>query len=200
MCSAETAGALFLKHQKNWCFRSNVQLRGLFIRRPVRNLSCYVYEGDKGGVALITLSQRAPNSFHLEMMKRTRDAPTGCMEALLAYAIKTLQARNADSFSLGEVPFRGNSENLTPQRYNCSRFLERLFSRVGTTLVRSKYSVSGLYNFKNKFHPEWQPAFWVMRRDVQLSDLLATASATRALHLALPSLFSGPHKPHNDNH
>lgn len=104
----------------------------------------------------VTVSMPSGSRAHTEMILRRKNVPTGIMEALFAGIIKKMKGEGLKQFSLGEVPFVSppGTDTLTPG----SRITERLLYSAGRVL-RYAYDFEGLYGFKNKFSPRWEPVY-----------------------------------------
>ena len=131
-------------------------------------------------VGLVTLSRYGQHAWHLELLCRAPQAPTGAMEHLLSTVIETLIAEGATTLNLGEVPldFSAQAPTLT--------WLNRLLVFLAPAvmwLLRGRYDVAGLHRFKNKFAPTWEPRYYVGLPRLPLRDLrhLSELNGTRAL-------------------
>ncbi len=108
----------------------------------------FVFQRSDGLLALLTLSQRGPGSWHSELMLRAPMAPPGVIEALLAHVHTCLQHEGDQEWSLGEVPFYPLQAG--------GAFKAELLTRLGRQLAPC-YSAEGLLRFKAKFRPHWRP-------------------------------------------
>jgi len=106
----------------------------------------------------VTISMSSESSAHTEMILRDRNSPTGVMEALFAGIMNKLKGEGLRLFSLGEVPFVSRAGAGTVHLTNGSRIIEKLLFSTGRVL-RYAYDFEGLYKFKDKFRPDWEPVY-----------------------------------------
>ena len=84
-------------------------------------------------------------------MLRKKNTPNGTMEALIDFACSSLQLDGFNSFSMGEVPFKLDCVDK-------QNIKSKIISNLGNNL-NFVYNSDSLYNFKNKFNPEWQKIY-----------------------------------------
>ena len=77
---------------------------------------------------------------------RRKNAPKGVMELLVYTIFKKLKSEGARTWSLGDVPY---------VVYNSKIFSKEFIINFTGRKLRFAYNYLGLYNFKNKFKPEW---------------------------------------------
>ncbi|MCB0330356.1 MAG: DUF2156 domain-containing protein [Bdellovibrionales bacterium] len=167
-------------------FRSSVRLRGLFRTIPsARHLSAGYFQ-ENSALVFISLSQKAEHHYHLELLKRTPNAPIGAVEAVLLQVISDLKTLGATSLSLGEVPCIGSGESFasSPLSYAASS----IATRVGIFALHPSYSASSLFSFKNKFQPDWRPVYWCLPPKAALTSLYFALRATRVQALVIDGL------------
>lgn len=99
---------------------------------------------------LISLIPTGSLCWHTELLIRDPEAPVGILEALIREIFLTLQAENQHYWSLGEVPFHPP----TPPQNLKGLAINQIGRRVDFA-----YSASGLFHFKEKFHPLWRPVY-----------------------------------------
>ncbi len=157
------------------------QLRFLFRNRPWPKMRCFCFCDEDGNwLGAITLSRPGPNMFHTEVLLKHRDAPAGIMEALICHTAEHLQREGVRYLNLGEVPFVGPDE--------LPNLKSKAFFKIGQSL-RFAYDYQGLFNFKQKFSPDWQPIYLCARTGVSWRLLLDLFIASRYLHLVGYRLF-----------
>ena len=154
--------------------RQAVQLRHTERADFDESTRCFVFEtSEKKWLGAITLSSVNPTYFHTEMLLRHPKAPIGIMEALVTAIARELAQEDVRHLSLGNVT------PLPPEEY------EKIFgphrrsnelwnhSHLAFWLGRKlnfAYNADGLWHFKNKFSPRWEPSYlcastklsWVM--------------------------------------
>ncbi|KAA2314915.1 bifunctional lysylphosphatidylglycerol flippase/synthetase MprF [Pseudooceanicola sediminis] len=105
----------------------------------------------------------------VDLMRYRQGAPSGTMEFLFTELMLQLKAEGCAQFSLGMVPFAG-----LPGRSGAT-----LWARFGN-LVYSRgeklYNFDGLYRFKSKFDPDWQPRYFCCRSALPPVGPLADAA------------------------
>jgi len=135
------------------------QLRYLFNAGFHPLTRCFVFRAPEGRwLGAVTVSMSSESSAHTEMILRDKDAPTGAMEALFSGIMNELKGEGLRLFSLGEVPFVSHAGGgIVPITYS-SRIMEKILFSAGRVL-RYAYDFEGLYRFKNKFGPVWEPVY-----------------------------------------
>lgn len=100
-----------------------------------------------------TLSDVQNWGWALDLMRRTPDASPGVIELLLARAIGRFRSCGAQIVSLGMVAMADTRQEMTPsQRQIASFIIDRLH------MLESRHT---LFNFKQKFHPQWESRYIV---------------------------------------
>src|SRR5581483_6960522 len=102
-------------------------------------------------VAFVTwLSYSAGEAAVLDLMRRAEDCPPGTMELLVTRSLEDLRQRGYRSASLGGVPIASTTGRAGP----IERALGWVYEHGGTI-----YEAKGLFAFKRKFDPRWEPIF-----------------------------------------
>lgn len=125
---------------------------------------------DANPVALLTFVPQfgAPLNWVLDLMRKNNDLPAGAIEYLLAIAMQQFQQEGATQLSLGLSPLAditAEDAAATPE----------VLERVRTLIARhfsNIYNFSGLQNFKDKFHPQWQARYLVYPTQTILPKVL----------------------------
>jgi phosphatidylglycerol lysyltransferase len=114
----------------------------------------------------------ADGGWMLDIMRRRRAAAPGTVEACLVEAIHLLADHAVHRLSLGLAPLAG----LDPKRGSVPERGLAVLAR----LIRPAYDVKGLAFFKDKFGPDWEPRYLVVRHPWVLGG---AAMALLRLHL-----------------
>lgn len=88
----------------------------------------------------------------VDLMRHVPDAPPGTMDFLFARTMLYLQAEGFRRFGLGMAPMAGMAERRRAPRW---QRLGRLLFEYGERF----YNFRGLYRFKDKFDPRWEPRY-----------------------------------------
>lgn len=106
----------------------------------------------------------------VDLMRFRADAPKGVMDALFASMLKWGKEQGFAWFSLGMAPLAGlESGPLGPA-----------WARLGHWLYRhgeAFYNFQGLRNYKEKYHPEWEPRYLAYPGGLGLPRILADVAA-----------------------
>ncbi|MEO7369350.1 MAG: phosphatidylglycerol lysyltransferase domain-containing protein, partial [Ilumatobacteraceae bacterium] len=103
---------------------------------------------------------------NFDLMRRRPDAPNGAMDALFVALIERFRAAGLEKMSLGMVPFAGAGGDSLP-----ARAIRLLYERG-----ERAFNSQGLFRFKNKWQPEWEPRYLVYQRDVDLPRIAAAVA------------------------
>ena len=112
---------------------------------------------DAGGriVAFANLvTEYQKNDLTLDLMRHTEDAPDDAMLFLFVQMFLHAQKGGYDGFNLGLVALAGLSGS--PDAPPAERALHLIYERFNQF-----YNFKGLYGFKSKFHPRWEPRYLV---------------------------------------
>jgi len=144
---------------------SEPQLQYLFQTEFKKNNSLFVFIDDKQDwFGAILLSENSIDKLHTELILRRKAAPTGIMEVLIEYVFNEAKKQNITHLSLGEVPFSANDLIFDDTK-------SLLVIRTGR-LLNFAYNYKGLYNFKNKFQPNWEKLYICSSTKVKIKHLL----------------------------
>lgn len=160
--TAATTTAKFEQLKKSSVHASEPQLKYLFRTETdiTQRLFTFADRSDRW-LGAVTISRNNPHKYHTELIVRHANAPVGVMEALIQYIFETMKTENITYLSLGEVPFitcgKKSAHNLV------------LFLIKKTTGFA--YNSDGLYFFKNKFRPDWQPLYLCAKPAIKYSDI-----------------------------
>lgn len=151
------------------------------------HLRCFVFEDHEGRwLGAVTISKMSEIKVQAELLLRHSQAPVGIMEALVYAVSQRLKANGFKEWSLGEVPF------LKSARWQGIKV--GLLGFIGRSL-RFAYNYEGLFNFKNKFKPQWRPVYICGRPRVRYRALIVMLFKTNFAHLLFKRLFR-PLTPH----
>ncbi len=133
-----------------------------------------VWEGDTLIAFATVWIARASRTMTVDLMRHTVGAPRGTMEFLFVKLMEAGQRDGFDRFSLGMVPLSGLAARPFAERWHR---VGRLVYRLGERF----YNFRGLREFKDRFHPEWQPRYIAVPRRVVMplviNDLTALIGA-----------------------
>ena len=112
------------------------------------------------------------NGWVLDLLRRVPGSVPGAVESCLVEAAFGLRSLGASTLSLGLAPLAG----LDPRQ---GFPVERVLG-LGVRMIRHTYDVAGLYFFKAKFDPRWEPRYLVVARRAHLPSVIL---ALLRLHL-----------------
>jgi len=178
---AEVANILDELHQISAHWMANKKVRekrfslGRFSRDYLRRCNIAVVRVHGRIVAFANLWELdGRDELSIDLMRYDLDAPNGVMEYLTLSVMLWGRAEGYQWFNLGMAPLSGLEQHpLAP-----------LWHKIGNTIFRfgqEFYNFEGLYNYKDKFDPVWQPRY-----------LAAPAGfSTASVLLATTTLISG---------
>jgi phosphatidylglycerol lysyltransferase len=107
------------------------------------------------------------NELTLDLMRHFPESPNGTMDYLFAKMLLWARDQGYSTFSLGLSAIVGVGEKADDPR------IEQALHTLAEYLSRF-YNFKGLHNFKEKFHPQWEPRYLVYPGAAQLPLLLNT--------------------------
>lgn len=107
-----------------------------------------------------------------DLMRRRPDAPPGAMDALFAGIAALYRDEGKSVFNLGLAPLAGLGRDADATV--TERALGWMYRRGG-----GLFSFAGLFAFKAKFRPEWEPRYVAYDRGVFLPRVLLAAAGIR---------------------
>ncbi len=102
-----------------------------------------------------------PGEATIDLMRRRRDSPNAAMDALFVGTFLTAREAGFETFSLGMVPWVAIGDEPTAPP------VERGLRHLNTHMERF-FSVRGLYAYKDKFGPRWEPRYLAYASDLDL--------------------------------
>jgi len=128
----------------------------------------------------ITISVKNEGKVNTELILRKRKSPRGTMEALVFSIFSTLHEEGDIIWSLGEAPYIV---------YNSKMFSkEFLINFIGRRL-KFAYNYLGLYNFKNKFNPDWVSVYICCKPKLTISTLIKISWQSNLIKLICKKTF-----------
>lgn len=126
---------------------------GWFEPRMIRHTEVITVEDASGRIyafanhiPMYTLSQASP-----DLMRYAREAPTGTMDYLFVKSMLHYKEEGLNGYNLGLAPLAHvGREESSPLTEKAVRLLYNNF-----------YNFKGLYRFKAKYHPHWEPRFLI---------------------------------------
>jgi phosphatidylglycerol lysyltransferase len=141
-----------------WLLNKNTREKGFslgfFDENYVRSTDVAVIKNEAGQIrAFANLWKTAGREeLSIDLMRYDPNSPNGIMDFLFAELMLWGKAENYQWFSLGMAPLAGMEH----------RPLSPLWHKVGATIFKMGdqfYNFEGLYEYKAKFSPHWQPRY-----------------------------------------
>ncbi|HEY5391924.1 MAG TPA: phosphatidylglycerol lysyltransferase domain-containing protein, partial [Hanamia sp.] len=104
----------------------------------------------------------SPQECTYDLIRKKRDAPGGCMDALIIKLIEYAKVNNYHFINLGLVPMTGNADPQNPA--------EQIMKYAGGKLKRFRH-FKGLRDFKEKYASIWENKYLVYDNDYDLIQL-----------------------------
>ncbi len=136
---------------------------GQFERDYVRESPVLVLRSENGRVeAFVNLiADGVPGEMTFDLMRHRVDAPNGSMDLLILGMIDFGKAHGYTALSLGMVPF------VTSETEESTATTDRAIAQLARPMGHF-FASDGLFAFKNKFHPTWEPRYLVVHSLTQL--------------------------------
>jgi hypothetical protein len=154
---------------------------------------CFVFEtAEKKWMGAITLSTIAPHYVHTELLLRHREAPVGIMEALITAIAQQLALEEVSHLSLGNVtplPAAESESIFAAHRHPKELWTQSQISfRLGRVL-NFAYNAEGLWGFKNKFTPRWEPLYLCASPHLSWATVVGLVQTTGYVNLVWSRLL-----------
>jgi len=141
-------------------YGSKPRLRYLFVNTFNSSTRCFAFcTSEDEWLGVITVSVKGKNCLHTEMILRNKKAPVGVIESLFVTVMHILRAEDYKHFSLGEVPFVSPPSMEDKLEWSFMRSFQESFLFKAGHVLRYAFNHKGLFDFKNKFDPEWKPVY-----------------------------------------
>lgn len=136
---------------------------GQFDERYVTACPVMTVEDDAGRVLAFAnfIPDYAPGETTIDLMRHVRDAPNGLMDFLFVHLFEHAKSEGYQRFALGLAPFAEvGSAADAPTREKALRVLIERLSFA--------FSYKGLWAYKEKFHPDWEPRYLIYESELTL--------------------------------
>jgi lysylphosphatidylglycerol synthetase-like protein (DUF2156 family) len=173
-------------------YGSKPHLRYLFNDTFDSNGRCFVLSTSHDRwLGVLSVSLIGDNFAHTEMILRNKKAQAGVMESLFVSVMNVLRDEGFKHFSLGEVPFV-SPEGMKDGCLGVSlkQSLQESFLFKAGHILRFAYNYKGLFDFKNKFDPEWKPVYICATPKLPFFSLIDLFCKTGYLDLSRSELIA----------
>ena len=187
--TGKTADDILKNLQPRTNYALKPKLRKLFRASINHQIRCFVVESNNLDkvFALLTISARSQDEYHLELLIRAKDAPAGSVESAIVFIINQLKSEGSRELSLGEAPFHPSTELWRVRgasTYQTKAIIA--LTKSFLPLLARNYNFTGLANFKNKFNPSWKPVYWCAYPKFSLLNFAAIGYRTNVYKLCSP--------------
>jgi phosphatidylglycerol lysyltransferase len=140
--------------------------QGMFDAIEIMNQDVISVKDEFGKIVafLNIIPDYSPAECTYDLIRKTEDAPGGCMDALIIKMIEYAREHNCKYINLGLVPMTGITEPQSPA--------EQIIKYAGEKFRRFKH-YHGLRDFKEKYATMWADKFLVYETDYDLLQLPA---------------------------
>ena len=154
-------------HRKEFTFS-----QGMFDARIIQQQPVITVSDERGKIIsfLNIIPDFAPDECTYDLIRKTADAPGGCMDALIIECIAYAKRNQLKYLNLGLVPMTGNQQP--------DNTAEQLMRYASEKLKRFSH-YQGLRNFKEKYATAWQNKYLVYDNDFDL--LLLPAALNKVM-------------------
>lgn len=129
---------------------------GWFDDEYLRDCEIVVVQKNDGTISAFAnvIPEYQLNEITIDLMRRRTEVEQGTMDFLFTSMFQEFKDRGYDTFNLGLVALSGVGEK--PQSPRLERALHYLYSHLNQF-----YNFQGLYAFKEKFKPRWEPRYFI---------------------------------------
>lgn len=153
------------------------ELKYLFNNSFLADTRLFVIKDENSNwLGAILVSQNNSIKYQCELLLKRKGRYPGVMEYLLIEIAAILKKEGISELSLGEVPFK--------QMHFDKRSIKILLFLL-KPILRISYSYEGLFFFKDKFEPKWEPVYLCSNRNITLLNLFLLSVKTNFLKLIL---------------
>ena len=140
--------------------------QGMFDMKEIMQQDVITVKDAEGKIAafLNIIPDYSPDECTYDLIRKTSEAPGGCMDALIIKMIEYAKENKLQYINLGLVPLTGITEPNSPA--------EQLIKFAGEKFKRFKH-YHGLRDFKEKYATIWEDKFLVYETDYDLLQLPA---------------------------
>ena len=142
---------------------------GWFEDNYIRNGHVMVVNAPDGNPTAFAnlINEYQKNEITIDLMRHYQKVEHGTMEFLFARMLEWAKEKGYDTFSLGLSAIVGVGEKPDdPRVEKALHTISEYFSRF--------YNFKGLHNFKEKFHPNWEPRYLIYQGPASLPIVLST--------------------------
>lgn len=140
--------------------------QGMFNEKLLRQQDVIVIRDTENKVVafLNIIPDYTPDGFTYDMIRKTTDAPGGCMDALIIKVIEYGKEKNLQWLNLGLAPMSG----ITEPGNTAERVVKFAYEKI-----KRFQHYQGLRDFKEKYATEWLNKYLVYENDFDLIQLPA---------------------------
>ena len=140
--------------------------QGMFDPKEIMHQDVIAVADPEGNIAafLNIIPDYSPDECTYDLIRKTSEAPGGCMDALIIKMIEYAKENKLQYINLGLAPMTGITEPNSPA--------EQLIKYAGEKFKRFKH-YHGLRDFKEKYATIWEDKFLVYESDYDLLQLPA---------------------------
>jgi phosphatidylglycerol lysyltransferase len=138
--------------------------QGMFDAKELMQQDVISISDSEGNIVafLNIIPDYSPKECTYDLIRKTADAPGGCMDALILKLVEYAKEKDCHYINMGLVPMTGIEEPNSPA--------EQLIKYAGRKLKRFKH-YHGLRDFKEKYATYWKDKFLVYENDYDLIQL-----------------------------
>ncbi len=140
---------------------------GWFHEEYLRDCEMVVVQNAAGEITAFAnvIPEYQLNEITIDLMRRRAEVEQGTMDFLFTVMLQQFKERGYDTFNLGLVALSGVGEK--PHSPRLERALHYLYKHLNQF-----YNFKGLYAFKEKFKPDWQPRYFVYPGRTALPEVI----------------------------
>ncbi|MCW3093333.1 MAG: hypothetical protein JWP81_4402 [Ferruginibacter sp.] len=148
-------------HKKETIFSQGMFNANLLSQQDV----IIIRDPEKKAVAFLNfIPDYTPEGYTYDMIRKTNNAPGGCMDALIITAIQYGKEKNLQWLNLGLVPMSG----ITEPDNTAERVVKFAYEKI-----KRYQNYQGLRDFKEKYASQWLNKYLVYENDFDLIQLPA---------------------------